>query len=98
MINAEFDEYVETFKKLPLLKKKDLTIQEIKVLIALLCKLNKDLNVDDRILLNKEILDLQKDTQTEDDFVEAVFVYINIIKETLSNYLDVITDILYEEE
>lgn len=98
MINTEFDEYVETFKKLPLLKKKELTIQEIKVLIALLSKLNQDLNVDDRILLNKEILDLQKDTQTEDDFVEAVFVYINIIKETLSDYLDVTTDILYEEE
>lgn len=93
-----FNEYVELFKTLPLAVKKEETIKEMKTLIALLSKLKLDLKIEDNLLLNREVLDIQKSDATEDDFVEAVFVYINTIKESLADYLEVTTDILYEEE
>lgn len=97
-MNEAFNEYVEVFKTLPLAAKKEETIKEMKMLIALLSKLKLDLNIEDNLLLNKEVLDIQKATATEDDFVEAVFVYVNTIKESLADYLEVTTNILYEEE
>lgn len=96
-MNPEFNDYIEVFKKLSLKKKKELTIREMKLVITFLNKLKQDLKMPDDILLNKEMLDVEKENASEEDFVEAVFVYINAIKESLAEYLDVTTDFIYEE-
>ena len=82
--NTSFNEYVETFKKLPLSNKKQIVQNDFKELIALL----KEIDNNEYVLYNKEILDVEKENQTEDDFVEAIFVYLSSVKEMLADYIN----------
>ena len=70
--NETFNEYIEAYKKLPLQKKKQMANEEVKKLLAFIEKANNDLNLNDTILFNREILDLNSDNVSDDDFVEAI--------------------------
>ena len=94
--NETFNEYIEAYKKLPLQKKKQMANEEVKKLLAFIEKANNDLNLNDTILFNREILDLNGDTVSDDDFVEAMFVYIYSIREALSIYFNTVSKILYK--
>ena len=80
---------------MPLDLKKDLVIEESKKILAFLEKLKNDFNVQGKILFNKEILDV-KNSSSEEDFTEAMFVYIHSIEESLGEYIDMISKILYK--
>ena len=86
--DVSFNEHVEKFKKLSVEKKKQVTISEMKQLLVLITLLKEKFNVPQNILYNKEILDANGDNVSEEDFVEAIFVYINIIKEAFSEYVN----------
>lgn len=94
--NETFNEYIEAYKKLPLQKKKQMANEEVKKLLAFIEKANNDLNLNDTILFNREILDLNSDNVSDDDFVEAMFVYIYSIREALSIYFNAVSKILYK--
>lgn len=83
----EFNEYVEKFKKMSLSKKKEITVKEMKTLVAFVTLLKDKCGAPKEILYNREILDTNSDNISEEDFVEAVFVYSNIIKEAFSEYV-----------
>ena len=57
--------------------------------MAILQQLNEVNNNKIKVLFNREITDMNKEECSEDDFVEAMFVYINSIKELLASYIDV---------
>lgn len=82
--NEKFNQYVEDFTKLPLEKKKEIVNKQMKKVLAFIEKIKHDLNINSEILFNKEILDLNKKDSTEDDFVEAMFVYAYSMQESLS--------------
>lgn len=86
--NKSFDLYVESYKKLPLSDKKEIVVEEIYSIFSLFEKLNTKPHQEYKVLFNREILDLKKENATEDDFVEAMFVYINMIEEMLSDHID----------
>ncbi len=88
--DKDFDIYVESYKKLPLIEKKKIIEKEFKEIIGAFDELISRYNVSPKLLFNREILDLNKDDFTEDDFAEAVFVYIYAIKELIGNYVDVV--------
>lgn len=94
--NKLFNEYVEKYKTLPLQEKKNIVNQEIKELLAFIDKAKKDLNINDEILFNREILDLNQDNVSDEDFVEAMFVYIHAIQESLGKYFNEVSKILYK--
>lgn len=81
--NSKFNEMIEVFKQLPLKNKKEIVQNDFKELIAVL----KEIDKDDYVLYNKEILDVEKEEQTEDDFVEAIYVYLSSVKEMMSAIL-----------
>ena len=85
--SKDFDNYVEEFKKLSLDEKKKLTIEEFKKIIVLFEKMNQENNNDTEVLFNREILDLNKTNSTEDDYVEAVLIYIYATQELIGNYI-----------
>lgn len=95
--DKDFNEYIEVFKKLPLKKKQDLTIKEIIELFTFINKLQSDLNLNNGVLYNKEIDDLNDKSATEDDFVEAIYVYICSLKEYLADYIEKISCLIYKE-
>ena len=86
--DKSFDDYVEKYKKLPLSEKKEIVNNDIKELLVVLEQLNIKNGGTSKMLFNKEILDLKKENTSEEDFVEAMFVYIFIIKELIANYLE----------
>ena len=83
--NSVFNDYVDKYKNLPLHEKKELVEKELEELIAALNALNEKNGKHVKTLFNREILDLKKSDATEDDFVEAVFVYTNAIKELIAD-------------
>ena len=94
--SKEFNEYVENYKKLPLQEKKNIVNEEVKKLMAFIEKAKSDLNINDEILYNREILDLNSDNVNDEDFVEAMFVYIYAIQESLGKYFNTVSKILYK--
>ena len=86
--NESFDLYVESYKKLPLSDKKEIVVEDIYSLFSMFERLNTKPPQEYKVVFNREIVDLKKETPTEDDFVEAMFVYINMIQEMLSDYID----------
>lgn len=86
-LKSNFDAYVEEFKKIPLEEKKDKVIESIQELLGAMQSEAEDLGIEYTDLLNKEIIDIKKENRTEDDYVEAVFVYIESIKEVYSKVM-----------
>ena len=83
------DEYLEYYKGLPLNKKKEIIIDELKLLASITNKMCNEIGANNELLLNKEILD----TNSEDDFNEAVITYICSIKNSISDFNIKLTEI-----
>lgn len=92
----KFDEYVLNFKKLDIQEKKKIVNNETKKVLAFIEKAKADLKIQDEILFNRELLDLNSNNVSDEDFVEAMFVYIYSIQESLGKYFNSISKILYK--
>ena len=86
--DKDFNEYIESYKKLKLKDKQELIETELKKIIVLLNTKNKELGLEESMLYNREILDTKKESVNNDDFAESVFVYINSIEELLADYIN----------
>lgn len=86
--SESFNNYVETFKKLPLQEKKVRVVNELQRLLTFIEKAKQDLNIRVGVLYNKEVLDLNTDKISDDDFVEAMLVYVHSIQEALGSYFN----------
>lgn len=99
MIEKEnFNKLMDSFKKLPINKKEDETIKEMIDLFSLMNKLRQDVGIKAGVLFNKEIEDMNNIDRTREDFVEAVFAYTISFKEYFSEYIDKISNLIYEED
>lgn len=88
MNQEEHNKYIELYKKMSLKDKKEALEKEIKDILIFLMKLHEEKGWKADLLLNKEVLDIRDANSTEDDFVEAMFVYILSIQEMLASYID----------
>ncbi len=94
--DSSFNQYVNAYKKLPLQKKKEMVNEETKKLIAFIEKINADMGIKEQTLFNREILDLNSNNISDDDFTEAMFVYIHTIRELLGAYFNKVSEVLYK--
>ncbi len=94
--DSSFNQYVNAYKKLPLQKKKEMVNEETKKLIAFIEKINADMGIKGQTLFNREILDLNSNNISDDDFTEAMFVYIHTIRESLGAYFNKVSEVLYK--
>ncbi len=85
-MQEDFNKYMLSFKSRSLKDKQNIVIEQLKMLAILTNSMCKELNVDNEILLNRELIDINKDNYTEDDFAEALIVYINSIQNSLCDY------------
>ena len=85
--NNYFNAFIEEYKEKSLLEKQNIIINELKELIAVSEKICIDKGIDYDLLINREILDISKEGYTQDDYLEAIYVYLQIFKEILSAYL-----------
>lgn len=86
-LNKSFDEYIIEFKKLTTLEKREEVLSSIKDLIAIFEGLASMDKINLNYLKSKEILDI-KTSHTEDDFLEAIIVYLENAKNLIGQYLD----------
>lgn len=86
MENESFDEYMKYYKNLPLKEKQSIAIDQLKMLATLTNKMCEELNVKNEMLMNRELLDINKGEYTEDDFSEALIVLINSVQNSLCDF------------
>lgn len=98
MQHSNFDEYMEFFKGLPLKEKQSIILDQLKMITSFSNQMCKEFDIPNEVLLNSELLDTEKEDYTEDDFAEAVIVYVNSIQNSLSDYNIGISDMFEKYE
>lgn len=86
-VNTLFTEYMDAFKELDISEKRIEIINSIKEVSALLVKLAIDDGISLKCLNSKEILNFKNGREIEEEFLEALLVYIENFKEMLGQYL-----------
>ena len=83
-----FNNYIEEYKKLDISLKRAELINSLKEMIATIDAKAKMGNIDLYYLKSREILDLNNDNVSEDDFLEAALVYLEAGKHLIGEYID----------
>ena len=86
-LNLAFNNYIEEVKKLDTTGKRNELINSIKQLIAVFESMSQNDGVELHFLKNREILDLSNNPVSEDDFIEAALVYLEVAKNMIGEYL-----------
>lgn len=86
-LDISFKEYIETFKQLKIVDKRKEIINRINEITAMFDMLATDANVPVSYLKSKEVLELRDGNESEDDYLEALLVYIENAKSVLGQYL-----------
>lgn len=76
-----FNEYMNQFIRLSFEKKCKEVIEEQKRTIALLATFASNNNIPLSLLKSKEVMDLEKEEPTNEDYIEAMMVYSKEIEE-----------------
>ena len=87
-LKIAFKEYVEAFKDLDTSDKRIELINSVKEVSALIGYLASLEGIDLEFLKSREILDMKDGHESEDDFLEALLVYVENAKNLLEQYLD----------
>jgi len=87
-LNNQFNNYIEEFKQLDINSKRDEFIRILKEFVVILNVMATNEGVETTFLKNKEILDLQKEYVSEDDFIEAALVYLENAKNIIGEFLE----------
>lgn len=87
-LNIAFEEYMNEFKKLPTNEKRTEIITSIKEIIVAFEQLAAIDGIKLSYLKSREIADLKQDNVSEDDFLEAELVYIEVAKNIIGEYLN----------
>lgn len=86
-LNLTFNNYIEEVKKLDTTEKRNELINSIKQLIVVFESLANNDKIEIHYLKNREILDLNNNPVSEDDFIEAALVYLEVAKNIIGEYL-----------
>ena len=79
----DFNEYINYFKTLSLKEKQSIIYEQMKILAGFTNSLCNELNVKSELLINKELLDLNNENYSQDDFAEAIIVLLNSIQNSI---------------
>lgn len=87
-MQENFNNIISKYKQIPLENKKEILLYEMKEMIAVYMSLAEANNIPVNLLRSKEILDIKKGNYNEEDYIEAMYVYFNVLKEIISGILD----------
>ena len=95
-IKEEFNNCVKEFCNLELYEKRQVIIDDLIETLSIVDKVASDIGNERELLLNREILDAKNLQEcSEDDFNEALFVYLHSIREPLGAILEKIGNDYY---
>ena len=90
----EFDKYMEEFKNNSIQEKKEIALEQLKLISVLTNQMCEELSVKNDIIITKDVLEAKNGNCSEEDFVEAVVVYASSIQNSLCDFADKLTEIL----
>lgn len=79
--------YIDAFKQLDIKEKREEYITSLKELLVIFEGLAEADNITLNYIKNNEILDLNKENVSEDDFLEAAMVYLEVSKDIIGQYI-----------
>ncbi len=85
---------IEYYKILPLKNKRIEIINDIEQLISNYSKICSKLGMVPNILLNKEMLNINREDLTEEEFLHAVYAYLNALQDISGQFIDKIGDMI----
>ena len=94
MEKENFEEYMNFFKSQSLKDKQKIIYDQLKLLSGFTNKLCETSGIENKIITNKELLDFENNNYTEDDFAEAIIVFINSIQNSICDFSSGMADIV----
>lgn len=89
-----FSGLMEYYKLLPLQNKRIEIINELEELIAYYSKICTRFGVMPDMMLNKEMLNINRDNITEEEFLHAFFAYLNTLQDISAQFINKVCDTL----
>ena len=84
----EYNHYINEFVNLSVEDKGEEIVNKLKELIATLEVIAKELNDPQPALLNREMIDLNQEDVSEEDYLEAVFAYLISLEDLIGRTLN----------
>ena len=92
----EFNNCVREFCNLELYEKRQVIVDDLIETLSIVDKVASDIGKNQELLLNREVLDIKNLQEcSENDFNEALFVYLHSIREPLGTILEKIGNDYY---
>ena len=88
---------IEYYKKLPLQNKRSEVISEIEDMISKYSEVCTKLGIMPNMTLNKEMLNINRNDITEEEFLHAVYAYLNTLEDISAQFIEAISMILIKE-
>ena len=89
-----FSGLMEYYKLLPTQNKRDEIISVLEELISHYSKICTKFGVMTNMSLNKEILNVKKEDVTEDEFLHALFAYLNALQDVSAQFIDRMSEVI----
>ncbi len=89
-----FNGLMEYYKLLPIQNKRDEIVSILEELISNYSKICTKFGVMPDMVLNKEILNIKRDDLTEEEFLHAIFAYLNILQDISAQFIDRMADVM----
>lgn len=93
-MTENINEYIDYFKSQDLKDKQKIIYEQLQLLTSFTNKMCKELNIENEIIINKELLDLKNKNYTEDDFAEAIIILVNSIQNSICDYVNGVNNLL----
>lgn len=92
-----FSGLMEYYKLLSTQNKREEIVSILEELISYYSKICTRFSVMPNMLLNKEILNIKRSDLTEDEFLHALFAYLNTLEDISSQFIEKMTEVLEEK-
>jgi hypothetical protein len=89
-----FSGLMEYYKLLPTQNKRDEIISVLEELISYYSKICTKFGVIPNMSLNKEILNIKRDDLTEDEFLHALFAYLNVLQDISAQFINRMSEVI----
>lgn len=89
-----FGGLIEYYKKLPIDIKRSEIVNEIEEIISNYSKICTKFGIMPNMALNKEMLNINRKNITEEEFLHAIYAYLNTLEDVSAQVIEKISNIL----
>ena len=89
-----FSGLIEYYKQLPIENKRREIISSLEQIISNYSKICTRFGVMPDMMLNKEMLNINRKNLTEEEFLHALFAYINTLEDISAQFINRVCDVL----